>query len=82
MKNTPSSSSIITQLKRISGQIDGIINMIESGRECMQVVDQIMAARNSLSRVGSDYLSLQVQSCTQQGDKKQLNKIISKLFRI
>ena len=34
----------LKNLKTVRGQIDGIINMIEEGRYCVDVSNQIMAA--------------------------------------
>lgn len=74
-------SRIVTQLRRISGQVDGIIRMIESDRECIDIVNQIIAARNSLSTVGNELLVSKAKFCSMSSDYKQLELILKKLFK-
>jgi DNA-binding FrmR family transcriptional regulator len=42
----------LTRLRRIEGQVQGLQRMIEGGRECEQVLTQLMAVRSSLDQVG------------------------------
>lgn len=77
----PDLSRIITQLNRVSGQVDGIIKMIENERKCIDVVNQIVAARNSLSSVGRELLISQAKSCSKDSDYEQLETVLQKLFK-
>ncbi|KUK79733.1 MAG: hypothetical protein XD95_0174 [Microgenomates bacterium 39_7] len=84
MKDTPKDldqSRIIIQLRRISGQVDGIIKMIESNRECIDIVNQIIAARNSLSTVGNELLVSKAKFCSKDSDYDQLETILKKLIK-
>lgn len=45
--------SVINRLKRAQGQIAGVINMIEQGRSCEEVVTQLAAASRALTAPGS-----------------------------
>jgi DNA-binding FrmR family transcriptional regulator len=84
MKNKSSNldqSRIITQLRRISGQVDGIIKMIENERECIDIVNQILAARNSLSTVGNELLVSKAKFCSKDADYDQLESILKKLIK-
>lgn len=74
------SSASINQLKRISGQINGIINMIESNRSCVEIVDQVLAAKNSISRVGKDLLMCQIKDCSKKDDLDEFEQLLKKLF--
>jgi len=51
------------RLRRIQGQLGGILAMIEEGRECREVVQQIAAAGKALDRVGVSLLVSQLQHC-------------------
>ncbi len=51
------------RLARIQGQISGIMAMIENGRRCDDVIQQIAAAGKALDRVGVSLLVSQVQRC-------------------
>lgn len=43
----------LARLRRVEGQVGGIIRMIESGRECREVVQQISAASRALDQTGA-----------------------------
>jgi len=43
---------VVTRLKRVQGQVGGIIRMIEEGRDCSAVVTQLAAASRALDRAG------------------------------
>ncbi|CPW81234.1 transposase [Mycobacteroides abscessus] len=36
-------SAILSRLRRAQGQLNGVINMIENGRDCKDVVTQLAA---------------------------------------
>ncbi len=48
------------RLRRIEGQIRGIINMLGEGKSCEQVVTQILAARAAMDRVATEVLKCQI----------------------
>lgn len=54
---------IVTRLRRAEGQIRGVIAMLESGRECDEVVTQLAAVSRALDRAGFRLLSSQLQQC-------------------
>jgi DNA-binding FrmR family transcriptional regulator len=55
--------TLITRLRRIEGQVQGIQRMLESGRECEEVLTQIMAVRSSLDQVGLILLERHIDRC-------------------
>ena len=72
---------IVTQLKRIKGQLEGIITMYEGDQGCIDVVHQVMAARNSLGRVARDLLTSEASRCNQQRKVEELDDILKELFK-
>lgn len=56
----------IKNLKTVKGQIDGIINMIEEGRYCVDVSNQIMAAFSLLKRANLDILEGHLHHCVKE----------------
>lgn len=44
--------SVVTRLKRAQGQLGGIIAMVESGRDCADIVTQIAAVSKAVNRAG------------------------------
>jgi DNA-binding FrmR family transcriptional regulator len=43
---------VLRRLRRAEGQIGGVISMIESGRDCADVVTQLAAVSRALDRAG------------------------------
>lgn len=71
----------IAQLKRIRGQIDGLIRIYQEERPCIEIAQQITAARNSLSRVARDILGSAASRCTRDKDGQQLDAILKELLK-
>lgn len=55
--------NIIKRLKIIKGQVDGIINMIEDDRYCLDISNQVMAVNSALKSVNRQILSNHLRSC-------------------
>jgi DNA-binding FrmR family transcriptional regulator len=51
------------RLKKVSGQINGIDKMIEEGRYCVDIIQQILAARAALNKVALIILESHAKSC-------------------
>ena len=48
---------VVNRLKRARGQIDGVLVMIESGRDCNDVVTQLAATSSAIDRAAFKVLS-------------------------
>lgn len=72
---------VLAQLKRIRGQIDGIIKMYEDQRTCVDIVRQVIASRSSLGRVARELLSGEATRCTKERKPEELNDILKEIFR-
>lgn len=77
MANDP----IVTKLNRVKGQLDGIVRMYEDDRQCVDVVRQIIAARNSLSSIARDLLTDEASSCSKERRTEDLEKILKEIFK-
>lgn len=55
-----SQSDLQMRLRRIEGQIRGIIGMLAEGKSCEEVVTQILAARAGMDRVAAEVLKCHV----------------------
>ena len=47
------SKRIKTRVNRIAGQVAGIQRMVEEGRYCVDILNQIAAVRSALDALGS-----------------------------
>ena len=84
MNDNPSHKKQITSLRRIEGQIRGIINMIDDGKYCVSILNQIKAAKSALVTVEAQILKKHTQSCIKNSltDKKALDKKVDELLRL
>ncbi len=51
------------RVNRIAGQIAGIQRMLEEDRYCVEVLNQIAAARSALDSLGIELLTKHLESC-------------------
>lgn len=79
--STQSKDKVTTQLKRIRGQIDGLVKMYQDKRQCVDIVRQVIAARNSLGRVARDLLTNEASRCSKKGQTAELDSILKELFK-
>lgn len=61
-------ADIIKRLRRVQGQIGGIIQMMEDGRECSDVLTQIAAASRALDRAGFKVVASALRECMSRAE--------------
>jgi DNA-binding FrmR family transcriptional regulator len=67
---------VVKRLRRAEGQIRGVIAMLESGRECSDVVTQLAAVSKALDRAGFKIIASGLQQCVtaaEQGEDQSAN---------
>ncbi len=57
------SAQVVNRLRRVEGQLAGIIRMIESKRECDEVVTQLAAASRALHRASFKIVASGMRQC-------------------
>ncbi len=72
MKNKGTESEItndilLARLARVEGQIRGVSRMLKEGQYCIDVIDQITAARRALERVALLVMQRHLNSCVKDG---------------
>ena len=60
---------IVNRLRRVQGQVNGLIAMIEEGRECGDVVTQLAAASRALDKVGFKVVASGMRQCQAAVDR-------------
>ncbi len=69
------------RLKKVEGQIVGIQRMYTERRECMEIAQQIAAARAALASIGREILGGEAIRCSRSPKKqKQFEKMLEQLF--
>lgn len=69
------------KLKRISGQINALARMVESGDDCNEVITQFLAAKSALDSVFTDVLNNNLDRCLRKGGRAELKKIIKQISK-
>jgi len=76
----------LTALKTSRGQIDGIIRMIEEGRYCIDVVNQVLAAQALLKKANKLILSQHLHGCVmnamESGNKDDLEEKTNEMISV
>jgi DNA-binding FrmR family transcriptional regulator len=58
-----SAAEVLVRLRRVRGQVDGIMAMIEQGRECSDIVTQMAAVSRALDRAGFKLVASGLEQC-------------------
>ncbi len=74
-------NNISLRLRRIEGQIRGIQRMVEEGRDCREVVNQVVAVKSALSSLNALLLTCYVRECMEAPDcEPQRDKTVNELI--
>lgn len=63
VQTMPSHEPELTRLRRIRGQVEGIEKMIQDKRYCMDILQQIKAARSALHALEGSVLRTHLKGC-------------------
>lgn len=78
----PESKKIIHQLNRLEGQIKALKKMYKNDRECIEIVQQVTAAKSALNRAANLILEEETCQFIEQGEKEKVLPIIKNIFKI
>ncbi len=73
--------AIITRLKRIEGQIQGLQRMIERKESCEKIMIQFQASLAALQGAYAVALSENLETCMNTKDTKTMQKIVIQLAK-
>ena len=90
MRCEKDTAAITNRLKRIEGQVRGLIKMVEEDRSCEDVLMQISSAKSALHKTGQVILECHLRHCVtndiREGDEekviKELLQVIEQFSRI
>lgn len=85
----PHKKALVNRVRRIEGQVGGVLNMIEDDRYCVDILTQISAVKSALDGVAIQILSTHAKGCVRQsvmddgGDEaiEEMLGIVRKLIR-
>jgi DNA-binding FrmR family transcriptional regulator len=72
---------VLNRLRRAQGQLAGVIAMIETGRDCQDVVTQLAAVSQALDRAGFKIVAGGMRQCLAAGARAEMTQEqMEKLF--
>lgn len=87
MINAVAKKDALTRLKRVEGQVRGIMKMVEEEQYCIDIINQITAAEKALSGVARIVMKRHIESCVSsaivQGEgQTKIDELINAVFKI
>ncbi|MBT5868254.1 MAG: metal-sensing transcriptional repressor [Nitrospinaceae bacterium] len=71
MNKHSSHADIIKRLKRASGHLDKVVEMIEKEKECLDVAQQLQAVTSALSKAKQIYVQDHIEHCIETASGKK-----------
>jgi DNA-binding FrmR family transcriptional regulator len=68
------SKKVKTRVNRIAGQVAGIQRMVDEGRYCVEILNQIAAVRSALDALGIELLTRHLESCVLGHGRRSAHK--------
>lgn len=62
-------TQVMNRMKRLEGQIRGILRMMEEGRDCKDVITQLSASRSAIDRTIGVIVSANLIECMQRSEE-------------
>lgn len=73
--------AVLNRLRRAQGQLAGVIGMLESGRDCADVVTQLAAVSRALDRAGFKIVASGMRQCVAgEGSPPLTEEQLEKMF--
>jgi DNA-binding FrmR family transcriptional regulator len=87
MINEEVKENALTRLKKIEGQIRGIMKMVDQEKYCIDIINQITAAEKALDGVAKNIMKRHIESCVTeaiiQGEgQTKIEELIETVFKI
>lgn len=58
--------AIVKRLRRIEGQVRGLIGMVEQDRYCLDILHQLSAVRAALGKIENQVLEVHAATCVEE----------------
>ncbi len=71
MPRFPKHQDLSPRLRRIEGQVRGITRMVEERRYCIEIIQQLTAARKALDQVSLKIINGHINTCVSDAIRKR-----------
>ncbi|NPV60317.1 MAG: metal-sensitive transcriptional regulator [Actinobacteria bacterium] len=76
-KSDDTKEAILRRLRRVEGQVRGVIRMVEEGKDCEEVLTQVAAARSAMDRVGIQIITHRMRECLKENPPESIEDAVS-----
>lgn len=73
---------IVNRLRRLEGQVRGLQSMIDSGKDCEEVLTQVMAAKSALDQVGLHIIRFAMYECLLDDEERTREELIDDALEV
>ncbi len=86
MAEYPKHNQLMPRLRRIEGQVRGVARMVDDGRYCIDIIQQLTAVRRAVDEVSFKLMRGHINSCVsaairKREGKKKVDELIQALHR-
>jgi CsoR family transcriptional regulator, copper-sensing transcriptional repressor len=83
----PQKKALLNRVRRIEGQVGGVLNMIEQDRYCVDIITQISAIKSALDGVAVQILSTHANGCVRKavledGGEEAIDELLGVVRRL
>lgn len=77
-------NKVTNRVKRLEGQLRGILRMMEEGKDCKEVITQLSAVRSGVDRTIGVIVSENLVECVQnaEGDQSKMNEFVQEAVNL
>ncbi|CEA01101.1 hypothetical protein CH76_13260 [Lysinibacillus sp. BF-4] len=77
-------AQVKNRVKRMEGQLRGILKMMEEGKDCKSVITQLSAVRSAVDRTVGVIVSENLLECVRnaEGDDEKVNAMIQEAMNL
>ena len=61
--NDPTKQKVLARIRRIAGQLEGVVRMVDTDRYCVDVLLQLASAQAAIGEAGKLVLRSHVETC-------------------
>ncbi|HIX42724.1 cytoplasmic protein [Kurthia sp. 3B1D] len=74
----------MNRLKRIEGQLRGVLRMMEEGKDCKEVITQLSAIRSGVDRTIGVIVTDNLLECIREneGDDDKMNEVVQEAITL
>ena len=71
MPKFPTHDTLLPRLRRVEGQVRGVARMVEQRRYCIDIIQQLTAARKALDQATLQIMNRHINTCVSDAIRKR-----------